>query len=182
MKFMQLKISSSRMFSRTYAQLFPRQIGAAVVLVLLGLISLGASRSVAQTKNGKSNAMQQDAKSQNAPVGGSDVARGKYIVEGVALCGQCHTPVDSEGNPDRRRWLQGGAVPWQPSRPNADWPQMVPRIGGIPPAPDEDMVKLLTTGIWTTGARLRAPMPQFRMSVSDAQAVVAYLKSLTPGQ
>jgi hypothetical protein len=42
------------------------------------------------------------------------------------------------------------------------------------------MVKLLATGIWTNGARLRSPMPQFRMTVGDAQAVVAYLKSLTP--
>jgi hypothetical protein len=44
------------------------------------------------------------------------------------------------------------------------------------------MVKLLTTGIWITGNRLRQPMPQFRMTVSDAQAVVAYLKSVKPQQ
>ena len=57
-----------------------------------------------------------------------------------------------------------------------------PRIGGSPPADDTDMVTLLTTGLWTTGARLRFPMPQFRMDRSDAEAVVAYLKSLTPAQ
>jgi mono/diheme cytochrome c family protein len=164
-------------------QMFLQQVFVQMMAVTLVLISLGTTRSVAQSKSGKGNATQQQAgKAPTASVGGSDVARGKYIVEGVALCGQCHTPVDSEGNPDRRRWLQGGSVPWQSSRPNTDWPQMVPRIGGVPPAPDEDMVKLLTTGIWTTGARLRPPMPQFRMNVSDAQAVVAYLKSLTPGQ
>jgi len=44
------------------------------------------------------------------------------------------------------------------------------------------MIKLLTTGIWTTGNPLRAPMPQFRMERSDAEAVVAYLKSLTAKQ
>jgi hypothetical protein len=44
------------------------------------------------------------------------------------------------------------------------------------------MVKLLTTGIWTTGDRLRSPMPQFRMERSDAEAVIAYLKSLVPTQ
>jgi len=44
------------------------------------------------------------------------------------------------------------------------------------------MVKLLTTGIWTTGTRLRPPMPQFRMEQSDAEAVVAYLKSLNAQQ
>jgi mono/diheme cytochrome c family protein len=47
------------------------------------------------------------------------------------------------------------------------------------PASDADIVKLLTTGIWNTGAHLRAPMPQFRMNRSDAEAVVAYLKSVT---
>jgi mono/diheme cytochrome c family protein len=96
------------------------------------------------------------------------------------MCGQCHTPRDNEGNPDRSRWLQGGPLPYQPSTPNADWPQTVPRIGGTPPALDADMIKLLTTGIWITGKPLRTPMPQFRMERSDAEAVVAYLKSLTP--
>lgn len=34
--------------------------------------------------------------------GGADlVARGKYIVEDVALCEQCHTPRDEHGVPDR---------------------------------------------------------------------------------
>jgi mono/diheme cytochrome c family protein len=42
------------------------------------------------------------------------------------------------------------------------------------------MVKLLTTGIWTTGNRLRPPMPQFRLNRQDAEAVVAYLKSVNP--
>ncbi len=54
-----------------------------------------------------------------------------------------------------------------------------PRIGGTPPANDADMIKLLTTGIWTDGKHLRLPMPQFRMDRSDAEAVVAYLKSVT---
>lgn len=108
------------------------------------------------------------------------VARGKYIVEGVAMCGQCHTPHDSNGNPDPRRILQGSPVPYMSPTHDPNWPISAPRIGGTPPADDEAMVKLLTTGIWTTGERLRYPMPQFRMERSDAEAVVAYLKSLTP--
>ncbi len=112
----------------------------------------------------------------------SVVARGKYLVEGVAMCGECHTPHDSTGNPDRTRWLQGASVPYLPARPDADWPINAPRIGGTPPASDADMIKLLTTGIWSNGNRLRAPMPQFRLDLSDAEAVVAYLKSVTPKQ
>jgi mono/diheme cytochrome c family protein len=115
--------------------------------------------------------------------GGGAVARGKYFVEGVAMCGQCHTPNDAGGVPDRAHWLQGAPVPFQPSKPDSNWPINAPRIGGTPlPASDADMIKLLTTGIWTTGTQLRAPMPQFRMNRSDAEAVVAYLKSVRAQQ
>lgn len=110
------------------------------------------------------------------------MARGKYLVESVAVCGQCHTPRDSRGELDRSRWLQGAPVPWMPARPDSDWPLNAPRIGGTPPADDADMVKLLTTGIWTNGNRLRFPMPQFRMERGDAEAVVAYLKSVKSSQ
>jgi mono/diheme cytochrome c family protein len=111
----------------------------------------------------------------------ASVARGKYLVDGVARCGQCHTPHDDSGGQDRARTLQGAPVPFLPARPNANWPINAPRIGGTPlPASDADMVKLLTTGIWTTGNPLRAPMPEFHMNRSDAEAVVAYLKSVNP--
>jgi hypothetical protein len=35
------------------------------------------------------------------------IARGKYIVEGIAGCGYCHTPRDKNGDPDPTRWLAG---------------------------------------------------------------------------
>ena len=114
---------------------------------------------------------------------GSDetrIARGKYIVEGVAVCGQCHTPRNSQGEPDRDRPLQGAPLWLQPSRPNGNWPLEAPRLAGIPPGSEEQIVKLLTTGIWRDGKPLRPPMPQFRMSPQDAQAVVAYLRFLNP--
>lgn len=94
------------------------------------------------------------------------------------MCGQCHTPLDAQGNPDRSRWLQGAPVLWQQTKP--DSPLVAPRIGSTPPASDAAMVTLLTTGVWTTGNHLRYPMPQFRMDRKDAEAVVAYLKSLAP--
>lgn len=107
----------------------------------------------------------------------ADVMRGRYLVESVAMCGQCHTPRDASGAVDRSRWLEGSAVPWMPAQSQANWPLLAPRIGGTPPASDAEMVKLLTTGIWTNGAPLRFPMMPFRMSEADARAVVAYLKS-----
>jgi mono/diheme cytochrome c family protein len=110
------------------------------------------------------------------------VSRGQYIVEDVAMCGTCHTPRTANGQLDRSRWLAGAPVPYQPSTPMADWPTIVPRIAGLPPASNAGMITLLTTGIWITGKQLKDPMPKFHMTVADAEAVLAYLKSLTPGR
>jgi len=108
------------------------------------------------------------------------VARGKYIVEGLARCGQCHTPRDSDGNPERSHWLEGAPVWLKSATPVSDWPLQAPRLAGTPPGSDEELVTLLTTGVWRDGKFLRPPMPQFRMTRQDAEAVVAYLKSVQP--
>ena len=120
--------------------------------------------------------------SRQTPAQGNDalVTRGKYIVEGVARCEQCHTPRNSQGELDRERPLQGTPLWLQPAKPTGNWPLEAPRIAGIPPGSDEEIVTLLTTGIWRDGKPLRQPMPQFRMTPQDAQAVVANLRSLHP--
>jgi mono/diheme cytochrome c family protein len=109
--------------------------------------------------------------------GGDQVARGKYIVEDVAMCQTCHTPRGPNGRLNRSQWLQGGPVPYLPAEPTANWPQIVPRIGGRIPATKDQMVTLLTTGIWIDGNELRDPMPKFHMNKADAEAVVAYLQT-----
>jgi mono/diheme cytochrome c family protein len=124
---------------------------------------------------------QQANKGAAAPAA-ADIARGKYLVEDVAMCVQCHTPRNADGTLDRSRLLQGAPVIWAPANAEPNWPLTAPRIGGTPPASDADMIKLLTTGIWTNGQPLRLPMMPFRMNESDAKAVVAYLKSVTPQQ
>ncbi len=113
----------------------------------------------------------------NPGANSTDVAHGQYLVESVAMCGQCHTPRDMSGRLDRSKWLEGAAVPWMPAQSQSIWPLLAPRIGGTPPASDADMVKLLTTGIWTNGEPLRFPMMPYRMSEADARAVIAYLKT-----
>ena len=115
------------------------------------------------------------------PSSNGEVARGKYIVENVAMCPQCHTPRESNGALDSTRPLDGAPEFFQPPHPDSDWPLKAPRIGGNPPASDQDLVKLLTTGIWTDGKPLRLPMMPFRMNEADAKAVVAYLKSVKQG-
>jgi len=105
--------------------------------------------------------------------------RGKYIVEDVVHCEMCHTPRNEQGLPDRGRWLMGGPLQIRATYPNS-WATITPRLAGQPPGTDAEIVKLLTTGIWKTGAPPNPPMPQFHMAQADAEAVVAYLKSLKP--
>lgn len=106
------------------------------------------------------------------------IARGKYLVEGVAGCSDCHTPRDNNGETDRTKWLQGAPVFLQPAQAVPGWPIVAPRIAHLPRGSDAAMITLLTTGNWTDGKPLRRPMPRFHMTRDDAQAVLAYLKSL----
>jgi len=112
------------------------------------------------------------------PATQAEIERGKYLVNNVAMCPQCHTPRLADGSLDRGRPLDGAPELFQPPNPDPNWPLMAPRIGGNPPASDGDLVKLLTTGNWTDGQPLRLPMMPFRMNEADAKAVVAYLHSV----
>jgi mono/diheme cytochrome c family protein len=110
--------------------------------------------------------------------GGTAVERGRYIVENVAMCELCHTPRTESGEPDKGHWLGGGPTQLRPAYPSPYWTQIEPRIAGRPPGTDADFIKLLTTGISRTGMPPNPPMPPFRMTRADAEAVLAYLKSL----
>ncbi len=134
--------------------------------------------NIGSAQNSHSNDSARTATAKAPEPSSALIARGKYIVEGLSRCGQCHTPRDSKGNPEPGEALQGAAVWLNSAEPVEDWPLRAPRIAGIPPGTDVEMIKLLTTGIWRDGKPLRPPMPQFRMTESDAEAVVAYLKSL----
>ena len=108
----------------------------------------------------------------------ASIERGRYLVENVAMCPRCHSGESFESQLPRP--LSGGPVPIRPARPDANWAERAPRLAGTPPGTDEEIVRLLMTGIDRAGRRPRPPMPQFRMSRSDAESVVAYLRSLPP--
>jgi mono/diheme cytochrome c family protein len=126
----------------------------------------------------------QDKQAGNAKAGASSgaaqsvVERGRYIVENVAMCELCHTPRTETGEPDRGHWLGGGPAQLRPAYPSPYWAIVEPRIAGRPPGTDADFIKLLTTGISRTGNPPNPPMPPFRMTRPDAEAVLAYLKTL----
>src|SRR5262245_16379450 len=99
------------------------------------------------------------------------------------MCGDCHTPPDDRGRPDRTRLLRGTTVPIRPNKETRDWADESPDITGSGLAGEwgeEAMVKFLTTGINPDGKKAMPPMPAFRLNARDARAVFHYLKSL-PG-
>ena len=67
-----------------------------------------------------------------------------------------------------------------PALATMDWASVAPRLAGAPPGTDKQFITLLTTGIARSGRPPRLPMKQFHMTRGDAEAVLAYLKSLQP--
>lgn len=110
----------------------------------------------------------------------AQIARGKYLVEKAGLCGDCHTPTGEKGEPVKEQWLKGATLGFKPTEPVPGWADKAPNIAGLPGLEKDAAIKLLMTGIGANGLPSRPPMPQYRFNVQDAQAIVAYLKSLAP--
>ncbi len=143
---------------------FTRPLFTALLLLALGAWQTAAAQAKPEKKTGADPAL---------------IDRGKYIVEGVAMCERCHTRRDETGTPERELWLMGGPTQTKPTYPSPNWATVEPRLAGAPPGTDEEFIRLLTTGISRTGRPPNLPMPPFRMTRGDAEAVLAYLKSLT---
>jgi mono/diheme cytochrome c family protein len=114
----------------------------------------------------------------HGPGGNPQAARGEYIVNHVAMCVQCHSPRNSVGEIDRMRLLQGAPIPFESPWPSRKWAVRAPHIAGLPGFRDADVVRLLTTGSRPDGRIPNPPMPPFRLTREDADAVVAYLRTL----
>ena len=110
------------------------------------------------------------------------VARGKYLVEQVGLCGDCHTPRNDRGEPIKDEWLKGATLDFKPIAPVPVWVDKAPAIAGLPGWEKDAAIRFLMTGVGNNELPSRPPMPQYRFNVQDAQAIVAYLKSLTPAK
>lgn len=106
------------------------------------------------------------------------VAQGDYLTHRVAMCVQCHSPRDVHGELLMSEQFRGGAIPVQSPYPNKMFAYRAPNISGLPGFTDDQIIALLTEGRATDRDPPRPPMPPFRMSRQDAQAVVAYLRSL----
>jgi mono/diheme cytochrome c family protein len=130
----------------------------AVSIAMLGLAAVGWGR--------------------RSPAQQGDVARGKYLVEEVAKCPECHTPRDSAGQLDAHAWLQGAPIWIMPTKPTANWADYAPVLAGLPSYTDQQVENVLEKGIGPNGEAIRPPMHIYHMDAADAKAIIAYLKSL----
>jgi cytochrome c len=147
-------------------------------MVLLAGAALAQQAGQGGAQGGRPGAAQPAATApQTASVAGN-VAHGQYIVHEVAMCPQCHSPRDDEGNIIESREFEGGPVPVRPPWRN-DWALIAPRNKGLPGYDEAQAMRLLTEGaIGRDGRQLKPPMPRFRMTRQDAADVIAYMRSL----
>jgi mono/diheme cytochrome c family protein len=108
------------------------------------------------------------------------VRRGEYLVTRVGLCADCHSPRDERGEFVAAKQLTGAPIPFAPTVPMPAWATVAPSIAGWPAGwSEEATVQFLMTGQRPSNLPpVRPPMPPFRMSRPDAEAVVAYLRTL----
>lgn len=99
-------------------------------------------------------------------------ARGRYIAETLAHCGECHTPRNALGGLDRSKWLAGA--------PTADGKGKVPNIAGIPWS-DGELMTYFTTGFTpefdVVGGHMAHVVENMaKLPESDRAALIAYLR------
>ncbi len=108
-----------------------------------------------------------------------NIEHGRYIVENIAMCAECHSPRDDKGEIIKEMLFMGAPIPVQPPPWASDWALRAPRNRTLPGYTEELGIRLLTQGaIDRNGKQLRPPMPRFHMTRQDAADVVAYMKSL----
>jgi mono/diheme cytochrome c family protein len=149
-----------------------KTIGIVSGVVLLAVAGVGISTGALKQASAKSAPQKATSHQTN------DVARGKYLVEEVAMCGECHTPRDASGNLIEARDLQGAPTWIAPVRPDPNWAWNAPTLAGFAGYSDADAVNVLEKGIGANGQPIQRPMHIYHMSHEDALAIVAYLKSL----
>ena len=110
------------------------------------------------------------------------LARGKYLVSGVGMCADCHSTRNEKGEISEAQLLQGAVLTFKPTVPMPVWAEKAPKIAGLPEWEKDAAIRFLMTGIAYNELPARPPMPQYRFNQQDAEAIVAYLKSLAPSK
>jgi Cytochrome c len=154
-----------------------------------GSIGTGTPRSKSAVETAKSehappDASGHDSSSQAATnhttnnATNSEIERGKYLVEEVAKCAECHTPRNERGELRQDAWLAGASIWIRPVAPIQNWADHAPTLAGWPSFTEEQGERILEKGTGPEGEELRPPMHIYHMKHEDAKAIIAYLKSL----
>ena len=119
-----------------------------------------------------------------APPRSDKVAYGGYVAGPLAHCMECHTPME-RGQRDYAHMAGAGGFPFeQPGGGVIKAPNITPDPEtGIGKWTDDQIKKVITTGIHITGRKMGVPMPYdhfAKMTAEDLDAVVVYLRSLKP--
>jgi mono/diheme cytochrome c family protein len=145
----------------------PMEVTRRLSLALLILVAVAIAASSVRSQ-----------KSATAPAQSSDIERGKYLVNEVAKCQECHTPRDDRGNMDYTRDLQGAPIWIVPVHPDTTWAMRAPAIAGLPQFTDAQAETILEKGIGPNGLPIQPPMHIYHMNHADSTAIVAYLRSM----
>jgi Cytochrome c len=108
----------------------------------------------------------------------NDVERGRYLVEEVAKCPECHTPRNERGELRHEVWLSGAPIWIQPVAKIPNWADRAPALAGFPSFTEKQGERILEKGTGPEGEELRPPMHIYHMNHADAKAIIAYLRSL----
>ena len=142
---------------------------------LLVLLAAGVAASNLLSRESSAAPPQKSAAAATAQ---SPVERGKYLVEDVAMCQECHTPRDSNGELDHSRWLEGAPIWVMPVHATSNWAMRAPGLAGFQGFTDEQGEMVLEKGVDPNGLAIQPPMHIYHMNHADAQAIIAYLRSL----
>ena len=110
------------------------------------------------------------------------IAYGKYLVEDVGKCQDCHTPRLENGQLDKEKWLKGAVLDFAPLHPMKDWHKTSPDITASSRLwtkwGEATFLKFMQTGLTPKGTPAAPPMPAYKLNAKDAEAILEYLKSL----
>jgi mono/diheme cytochrome c family protein len=111
--------------------------------------------------------------------------RGRYLVESVGHCGECHTARDLFGGLDTTRWLAGGPSPESGSGSDGKGkvPNLTPHENGLAEWSEKQIARYLRTGFTPDydtvgGAMVKVQENLARLSEGDREAIAAYLKAI----
>jgi len=111
------------------------------------------------------------------------LSRGRYLVDALGHCGECHTPRDWAGLPDRERYLAGT----RQGPEGEKVPNITPdRDDGLGKWDSDDLEYFLESGELPDGDYTGGLMTEVventtsKLTPDDRQAMVDYLRSLEP--